>query len=559
MKINRRQFVKSLGIGTASVSIGGLTTATSCTSPDENAHKASIKGEKQFLFIGDDIAIAQTTYGKVQGYILNDVFTFLGVPYGADTSGKNRFMPPRKPAPWHEVRPTVFFPHTAPQRMENRWPNNYGTFADHWNFWDVSEDCLYLNVWTPSITDGKKRPVLVWLHGGGFTNGSGIEQDGYHGENISREGDIVFCSINHRLGPIGFSDLSGVGGDSYKDSGNVGMLDIIAALEWVRDNIQHFGGDPQNVTIMGQSGGGAKVCTVAAMPAAKELIHKAVPLSGSTITASDQNITRKIGEYILKEAGLAPTQIGKLHNIPWREYLDIADRAAAKCLKDLGTASRRTFGPVADGVHIPKETFYSAEASMGAPQVPMLLCTTFHEWNPNRGDASLEKMSLEEVAVKLTDRFGNNARNIAQAYAASFPDLRPVEILAMILSSRKSVVDTANAKLQQKQPVYMAWFGWEPPLFNGRMRAFHCIDICFWFRNTDRMFTHTGGGSVPRKLSDKMSEALLHFMHTGNPNGGALPLWPPYTEENGEVMVLNNKSTVQNDPDRAARCSLETK
>lgn len=558
MKINRRQFVKNLGIGTASVSIGGLATAASCApANDRGKGEATEKQEKQFLFIGDDIAIAQTAYGKVQGYILNDVFTFLGIPYGADTSGKNRFMPPQKPEPWQDVRPTVFFPNTAPQRMENRWRNNYGTFADHWNYWDVSEDCLHLNVWTPSITNGKKRPVLVWLHGGGFTNGSGIEQDGYHGENISREGDIVFVSINHRLGPIGFSDFSGVGGSAYKDSGNVGMLDIIAALEWVRDNISQFGGDPENVTIMGQSGGGSKVCTVAAMPAAKSLIHKAVPLSGSTITASDQDITRKIGEYILREAGLTPAEIGKLHDIPWREYLDIADRAAVKCLKDLNTATRRTFGPVADGVHIPKGTFYSAEASTNGPQVPMLLCTTFHEWNPNRGDASLERMSLEDVAVKLKDRYGDKATKIVQAYANSFPKLRPVEIWAFILSSRKSVVDTANAKLQQGQPVYMAWFGWEPPLFNGRMRAFHCIDICFWFKNTDRMFTHTGGGSNPRNLSNKMADALLHFMRTGDPNGSALPNWPQYTREDGEVMILNNESLVKNDPDREARQALE--
>ena len=230
MKINRRQFVRNLGLGTASLSMGSLISTSSCApSGDSRDKRGKVSDDDQFLFIGDDIAIAQTEYGKVQGYLLNHVYTFLGVPYGADTSGKNRFMPPQKPEPWTDVRPAVFYGNTAPQRMENRWPNNYGTFADHWNYWDVSEDCLYLNVWTPGIADGKKRPVLVWLHGGGFTNGSGIEQDGYHGENISREGDIVFCSINHRLGPIGFSDLSGVGEEAYKDSGNVGMLDIIAA------------------------------------------------------------------------------------------------------------------------------------------------------------------------------------------------------------------------------------------------------------------------------------------------------------------------------------------
>ena len=295
--MDRRQFVRNIGLGTVALSTGNLVTACSSTPSGTHSANGSVDNNEQFLFIGDDIAIAQTKYGKVQGYLLNKVYTFLGIPYGADTSGKNRFMPPQEPQPWTDVRPAVFYGNTAPQNMDNRWPNNYGTFSDHWNYWDVSEDCLCLNVWTPALADGKKRPVLVWLHGGGFTSGSGIEQDGYHGENISREGDIVFCSINHRLGPIGFSDLS-VFGEKYKNSGNVGMLDIIAALHWVHDNIANFGGDPNNVTIMGQSGGGSKVCTVASMPAAKGLIHKAVALSGSTVGAQNRKDTRKIGEYI---------------------------------------------------------------------------------------------------------------------------------------------------------------------------------------------------------------------------------------------------------------------
>lgn len=556
MNITRRQFVKNIGLSTATLSVGGVAAATSsCTSSAKSSENAAV-GEEQVLFIGDDIAIAETGYGKVQGYLLNKVYTFLGMPYGADTSGKNRFMPPQKPEPWTEVRPAVFYGNTAPQRMENRYPNNYGTFADHWNYWDVSEDCLYLNVWTPGIADGKKRPVLVWLHGGGFTNGSGIEQDGYHGENISREGDIVFCSVNHRLGPIGFSDLSLVGDERFKDSGNVGMLDIMAALQWVHDHIANFGGDPGNVTVMGQSGGGSKVCTVAAMPAAKGLIHKAVALSGSTVTASDKAVTEKVGAYILKEAGLTASQLDKLQEIPWREYLDIADRACKKCWEEMGVNGRRSFGPVADGRNIPASTFYSGEEGMDVPLVPMLFCTTFHEWNPNRADAVLEKITKEEVVGKLQAQYGKKAGPIVEAYTSCFPEKTPMEIWAMILSSRQRVVEAANAKLKQGLPVYMAWFGWCPPLFNNRMRAFHCLDICFWFKNTDRMFTHTGGGSVPRKLSQKMSGALLCFMRTGNPNGGELPAWSSYTEADGEVMVLNNDCLLQKDPDREARKTL---
>jgi para-nitrobenzyl esterase len=210
------------------------------------------------LLIGDNIAVTNTQYGKVRGYVLRGIHYFLGIPYGADTSGANRFMPPQKPAPWKDVYPAIWWGNTAPQNMDNRYANKYGSFRDHWNYDDVSEDCLRINVFTPAINDGQKRPVMFWIHGGGFTNGNGIEHDGYNGENFARLGNAVFCSINHRLGPLGFCDLSGLGGEKFAASGNVGMLDIVAALEWVRDNIANFGGDPGNVTIMGQSGGGAR-------------------------------------------------------------------------------------------------------------------------------------------------------------------------------------------------------------------------------------------------------------------------------------------------------------
>ncbi len=196
-------------------------------------------------------------------------------------------MPPQKPENWSGVKDTIWWGNTAPQIMDNRYANVHYSFADHWNYDDVSEDCLKLNIWTNAIADGKKKPVLVWLHGGGFTNGNGFEQDGYHGENFAKYGDMVFVSINHRLGPIGFTDLSGVGGDKYAGSGNVSMLDIISSLQWVHDNITNFGGDPRNVTIMGQSGGGANVTATMAMPASKGLVHKGVALSGSMLTAND--------------------------------------------------------------------------------------------------------------------------------------------------------------------------------------------------------------------------------------------------------------------------------
>ena len=556
MKSNRRKFIQNLGAGAAGLTLGSSTISlTSCASP------ASGKDEdRQILFIGDKIALTETQYGKVKGYILRGINTFLGIPYGADTSGANRFMPPQKPTPWTDIFPAVWWGNSAPQNMDKKYANSYASFADHWNYDDVSEDCLRINVWTPAINDGKKRPVMVWLHGGGFNAGNAIEQDGYGGENLSRKGDIVFCSLNHRLGSLGFTDLAGAGGEKFAASGNVGMLDFVAALEWVRDNIANFGGDPGNVTIMGQSGGGAKVTTITAMPSAKGLFHKAVVLSGAGVKSGEKEYSEKLGSYVLKEAGLKPAEIDKLQLIPWEEYNVMANKAAAKLNEELGAAAggaRRGFSPVVDGVYLPQHPYFP-EAAPTAAGVPMIICTTFNEQSPSRTDATLEAITLDGVKEKLKDRYKEKTGEIVDAYAKAFPEKKPVEIWSMVVSNRQSAITLADTKSKQPAPVFLAWFGWQPPLFDNRMRAFHCSDICFWYYNTNLMLTHTGGGARPRKLSEKMSASLLQFMKRGDPNGGGLPQWPKYSSEKGETMILDDVSAVKNDPDREARKTLIT-
>jgi para-nitrobenzyl esterase len=427
--------------------------------------------------------------------------------------------------------------------------------VDHWNYDDVSEDCLKLNVWTPAL-DTQKRPVIVWLHGGGFVNGNAVEQDGYHGENLSRLGNVVFCSLNHRLGSLGYSHLKAAGG--HEASGNVGNLDMVAALEWVKNNIANFGGDPNNVTIIGQSGGGAKVTTLMNMPSAKGLFHKAVALSGSSLSGVNKVYAEKLGLKIMEEAGLKPGEIDKLQQIPWREYIDIANKAVVKMAdeaKQLGI-QRGGYSPVGDGTYMKEGAFFTDPNHFSA-NIPLMICSTFHEQNPDRTDASLESISLAEVKEKIKPRFGDKTSDIVDAYAKNFPKARPIEIWALIVSNRKNAIATADAKVSgQKAPVYVAWFGWQPPLFDGRMRAFHCDDICFWFYNTDLMLTHTGGGKRPRALSEKMAGSFLNFVKTGNPNGGGLPNWKPYTVQNGETMILDDTSALVNDPDREARKAL---
>ncbi len=438
MKSNRRQFVSMLGTSSAGIALGAPALTAS-------PHMAAEKQDEQSLLIGENIALTQTEYGKVKGYVLRGVYQFLGMPYGADTSGANRFMPPQKPKPWNDVYPAVWWSNSAAQNMDNRFQRQYSSFRDHWNYGDVNEDCLRINVQTPGINDGKKRPVLFWIHGGGFSSGNAIEQDGYNGENFARFNDAVFCSINHRLGPLGFCDLAGVGGEKFADSGNVGMLDIVAALEWVRDNITNFGGDPGNVTIIGQSGGGAKVCLLTAMPCAKGLFHKAVVLSGAMRKAGDKTYSENLGSAVVKEAGLTPDELAKLQAMPWKQFYDVATRAQRTMAKNAGRGGgmMRGFVPVVDGKVLPQHP-YDPVAAPTAAGVPMIISSVENEQAPSLGDPSMQSMTLEQATEKVKARagfgpgLGDKAKDVVEAYAKAFPGRKPVEIWSLVAATGKA-------------------------------------------------------------------------------------------------------------------------
>ena len=523
------------------LTLSAVFAAVSCGNKyaDENFFSRT----DQQLFIGDDIAIANTQYGKVRGYIMRDTYTFLGIPYGASTAGENRFMPAKPPQPWDGVM---------------KYPNNISTFLDCWNYFDMSEDCLNLNVWTPGL-DNAKRPVIVWLHGGGFSSGNSIEHHEYHGENFSHYTNAVFVSPNHRLNSIGFTDFSGVD-PKFKDSGNVGILDLVEALKWVHNNIANFGGDPNNVTIIGQSGGGAKVCNLVAMPETKGLIHKAVALSGSATSAIDKDASRELGLAILEEAGLKPGEMDKLQNMPFEEYMALANKVQRSFAASHPGLGRFGFGPIADGDHIPVGDFFQSDH---CANVPLLICTTTAEWPSARDDAKKHASSKEEV-IQMMTKGGSwmapaldseKAAAVYDAYAKIFPNKLPIEINDLVSSSRAGALRAADFKASQNAPVYVAWFDWQPPILDGRLHAFHTMDIAFWFMNTDLQVSHTGGGQYPRNLSKKMAKALYNFMANGDPNIGkktGLPNWPAYTTEEGATMILEDKSYVLNAPDKEA-------
>lgn len=566
MKNNRRDFIKVIGGSAAIVGLGGMTLSSCSSKP--NTQKTT---EEQLLEVSENGAIVETKFGKVRGYRRNGIYTYKGIPYGASTAGLNRFMAPVEPEPWIGIRNALFWGPSSPQnsgRFGNS--NNYrekdmdpfcGAFTYHWSDLSYSEDCLRINVWTPDINDNKKRPVLVWFHGGGFAHGSSINIDAYIGENLSKSGDVVVCTINHRLNAFGYINLAKIGGEKFKDSGNAGMLDIIESLKWVNANISNFGGDPSNVTIFGQSGGGAKVSTIMAMPAAKGLFHKAMTCSGATLKVSEYDKAAELANAVLKEAGIPASQINKLQELSWMDYYDLTVKAQASLAKvrPAGMSMAFGFSPCVDGLHLPQHPFDPSAPAISAG-IPMIIGSCMNEMSPSANDPSAEDITINGVKEKLktpagfSAGLGDKAGEVVDAYVKCFPDKKPVEIWSMLAwNLRTNVVLQAERQTANGGSVYNYWFNWKTPLYDGRPRSYHNTDIAFWFNNTDLMDTITGGGARPKRMAEKMSQALISFASTGDPNHAGIPSWPKFDSQKGAVMIWDDTCEVKNDPDREAR------
>ena len=555
MSNNRRDFIKTFAGGAVAIGFGGTTVA----SGDLITDKREIPPEQK-LEVSDQGAIVETFYGKVRGYRRNAIYTYKGIPYGASTAAVNRFMAPREPISWTGVRNALTWGPSAPQNSGRKGNANLykeidtevfcNAFSFHWSDLIYSEDCLRINIWTPGINDHKKRPVLLWLHGGGFTNGSSINLDAYMGENLSKSGDVVVCSINHRLNAFGYMNLAIVGGEQYKNSANAGMLDIVAALRWIKANIGNFGGDPGNVTLFGQSGGGHKTSLIMAMPAAKGLFHKAMTMSGSTIKTGEYDQAAELGRAVLNEAGLTASRIKELQELPWMDFFDLSVRVADR----MG----RGFGPCLDTVNIPHNPF-DPVASPLAAGVPMIIGCCMNEESPSENDPSVEGITLDGLKMRLTARFKDKTNELINAYARCFPEKRPIEIWGLLSGgARTAALLQAERQVANGGSVYNYWFNWKTPLYDGRPRAYHSSDIAFWFKNTDVMDTLTGGGARPGMLGEKMSRALISFAQTGNPNHPGIPNWPKYDAKDGAVMIWDDTCEVKNDPDREARKVLNS-
>jgi para-nitrobenzyl esterase len=503
-------------------------------------------------------AIIETKAGKIRGCVRDGVFTFKGIPYAKDTGGAARFLPSQPMAPWTGVRTALTYGPCCPQVVRGGWRNDETAFIYDWDDGYPGEDCLRLNIWSGGVT-GKGRPVMFWIHGGGYETGSSQELPAYDGERLARRGDVVFVSVNHRLGPFGFLDLSQLGGAKYSLSGNAGQLDLVAALEWVRDNIAAFGGDPGNVTIFGQSGGGAKVSTLMAMPSAKGLFHKAIVESGSLLSVGDAGYTRQLAEAVLKNLDIAPGDLGKLATVPPMALVAAGDKAKNAMPKASPGTINLGWAPVVDGHAIPGPTWANGAPAQSA-NVPMIIGTNLNELSISLGNPAAEDMD-EAKAQALATGMGGAPAGAWAVFRAADPKAKPVEIASRIVSSlfRVPAVQQAQAKAKQgAAPAFLYRFDYNPrTVLDGRVRAFHCAEMAYAFDNVDRCLNATGGTPEARALSAQMADAWLAFARTGNPNHPGLPHWPPVSTSATPNMLFDAVCTVKDDPDRAQRAALK--
>lgn len=498
------------------------------------------------LISSEASTVAETEAGKVSGYIDNGVYIYKGIPYAT----AERFMPPVPVEKWEGVRSSRAYGPTCPQAERAGWRSDEIAFAFDWDDGYPGEDCLRVNIWTKGLDKQQKRPVMVWLHGGGYSAGSGQELPGYDGANLARKGDVVVVTLNHRLNVLGFLDLSAYG-EKYAQSGNAGLLDLVAALKWVHNNIANFGGDPDNVTIFGQSGGGGKVSTLLATPAAKGLFHKAIVQSGSMLRTMESSYSRRIGAATVEMLGLKSHNIDQINQIPYKELLAAGEKAVAQVRKEVEKEGIHAFifgwAPTVDGVVLPAQPEASIELSK---DIPMMIGTTLHEFCPSTYVPAFRNATMEQVKKMLQDTFGKRTDEFIDVFKKTYPGCQPKDILDVDRIFRPNAIEQGNWKsTAQGAPVYMYQFAWESPALDGILRSTHCMEIPFVFDNIARSAAMTGGGKDAQALADKMSSAWIQFAKTGNPNVAGLPEWTPYTKENGALMIFNNTCELKSNPD----------
>lgn len=480
--------------------------------------------------------IVKTRAGKVRGFILDGTYTFHGIKY-ADAK---RYQMPTEVEPFEGVYDATSYGFVSP--MMERETARGEIMVPH-RYWPKDENCQYLNIWTQSTDPEAKKPVMVWLHGGGFSAGSSIEQICYDGENLSKFGDVVVVTVNHRLNILGYLDLSPYG-EKYKNSGNAGNGDLVAALKWIQENILQFGGDPGNVTIFGQSGGGAKVASLMQTPDADGLFHKGIMMSGIAdgIMASESTDSRPLIDAMLKELGLTAGDIAQFETLPYEVLVEAYQKVVPQ----------RGSGGYAGNAPIPDDFYLGDARKIGftehAKTIPLLVGTVLAEFGAGAKVPNKHRLSDAEKMAYLREEFGEAAEAIAREFAACYPEKSVTDALFLDSFSRGPTKDFIRKKAAAGgAPVYNYLFTFEFPVDDGKA-AWHCSDLPFVFHNTDKVAVCNVPG-VSDLLEDRMAAAWVNFAKYGAPSCPSLPEWPACTEDDIATMIFDRKCEVRHNFD----------
>jgi para-nitrobenzyl esterase len=518
----RRALLGGIAASWAGLAVSASASANvpAAAAAPSNPQPAAVPCGRSKVIASDAATLVETSAGKIRGYQRNGVYIFKGVPYGASTSGAGRFMPPAQPEPWTGIRNALAYGRVCPQQDsahsdmdgKNLANADEDAFLLHRGSAVTvpGEDCLRVNIWTPELNGLHKRPVMVYMHGGGYSGGSGHDLLSYDGESLARNHDVVLVNHNHRLNVYGYLNLEAIGGEEFASSANVGMLDIVALLEWVRTHISTFGGDPDNVTIFGQSGGGGKVAVLMAMPAAKGLFHRAIIQSGPFLRALSPDYSQRVAELLLDELGLSRSQVKELQKIP----ADRLSGAAAEAMKKMPkpptsrvpTFGETGWGPTVDGRTLPQHPFDPGAPAISA-DVPLITGTNLNESVNGVDHPGSNTMTVEEMNRLVREAYGSDAEAIIAAYRQDFPKATPFGLYAAIATSRWRIPAFAQAARKAAlgaAPAYAYIYSWRTPVLDNRPGSFHAGEVSFAFDNAEICDHYSAGDPAAFVLSTQM-------------------------------------------------------